>query len=437
MSVTDVEVSNSTIPIRDWVRPDEGRILGRVYADPDLYRMEIERIWKRSWLYAGHESEVPESGDYLTRTVGTVPLVISRTAEGAVAVIVNRCMHRGNLVCSSISGNASVFQCPYHGWSYRNNGELLGVPYQKAYGAEFHKGEHGMRPPARMSIYRGFIFVSYASEGPTLEDQLGNARELLDNFIDISPTGRLRLDVGYNRLRLDANWKMYAENSSDNYHNNFVHVSAYMTEAQRKIALAISRESSKGVVWALGNGHSYLDFRGEEAVQGMVLRSASATADEGSERQYERDLTARVGADKAAALLSEGPPTVFIFPNLFVIQQDVRRLEPVSETRSHLYQHPAMLDGVPPSINKQRLTRHETAYGPAGFVMSDDLEVFAQNQRAIGHTPDEWLLLTRGMHREERCANGSRRAHVTDETGMRGMWREYLKLMCSEPASAP
>lgn len=432
MSVTDAPVTEITSLVRDWVRPDEGRIRASVYVDPEVHQREIELIWKRSWLYAGHESEVPEVGDYVTRTVGTVPLIISRTTDGEVAVVVNRCMHRGNLVCNQPCGNAQVFQCDYHGWSYRNSGELLGVPYQQAYGPDFDKSRHAMRSPSRVAIYRGLIFVSYSPEGPTIEEHLGNAREVLDRYLDLSPTGRLRLDAGFNRLRLDCNWKMYAENSSDNYHNNFVHVSAYMTEAAKKIARAISREGSKGVVWALGNGHSYLDFRAEEAVQGMVLRSASATADDESEHRYLADLEARVGAEKAATLLSEGPPTVFIFPNLFVIQQDIRRLEPVSATGSHLYQHPTLLDGAPTAINRQRLTRHETAYGPAGFVMADDLEIFAQCQRAVNQTPDEWILLSRGMQREERLDNGSLRAHVTDETGMRGMWREYLKLMCRD-----
>jgi phenylpropionate dioxygenase-like ring-hydroxylating dioxygenase large terminal subunit len=432
MSITDVTAPNSTSPLRDWVRPDEGKVLCRVYADSDVYRQEIERIWKRLWLFAGHESEVPEAGDYLTRTVGTVPLIISRTAQGEVAVMINRCMHRGALVCNQECGNSSAFQCAYHGWTYDSSGDLIGVPYQQAYGPEFKKSRHGMQSPARVSNYRGFIFVSYAPEGPTIEEHLGNAREVLDRFIDISPTGRLRLDAGYNRIRLDCNWKMYVENSSDNYHNNFVHTSAYMTPPARKIATAISRNSSKGLVWALGNGHSYLDFRQEELVQGLQLRSASAPVDDESERQYRQDLEARVGSEKAASLLSEGPPTLFVFPNLFVIQQDIRRLEPVSENRSHLYQHPAMLDGASAEINRARLTRHETAYGPAGFVMSDDLEVFARSQRAVDQTPDEWMLLTRGMHREERCENGSVRAHVTDETAMRGMWREYLKLMCCD-----
>ena len=432
MSMTDVAAPDFTTPLREWVRPDEGKVLGRVYLDPDLYRQEIERIWKRLWLFAGHESEVPKPGDYITRTVGTVPLIINRTPEGNVVVLINRCMHRGNLVCNQADGNAAVFQCAYHGWAYRNNGDLVGVPYQKGYGADFDKSRHGMQRPARVSTYRGFIFVSYAPEGPTIEEHLGNAREVLDRYIDISPTGRLRLDAGYNRIRLDCNWKMYVENSSDNYHNNFVHVSAYMTAPARKIASAISRDDSKGLVWALGNGHSYLDFRGEELVQGMQLRSASASVDEESERQYVRDLEARVGQEKAASLLSEGPPTLFVFPNMFVIQQDVRRLEPVSATSSHLYQHPAMLDGVPDSINRQRLTRHETAYGPAGFVMADDLEVFARSQRAVDQTPDDWMLLTRGMFREERCDNGSLRGHVTDETAMRDMWREYLRLLCRD-----
>src|SRR4051794_36372050 len=83
--------------VAEWVRPEEGRLLNRIYTDPNVFALEVERIWKRMWLFAGHESEVPEPGDYVTRTVGTVPVVIVRSNDGEVRVLLNECAHRGNL----------------------------------------------------------------------------------------------------------------------------------------------------------------------------------------------------------------------------------------------------------------------------------------------------------------------------------------------------
>lgn len=432
--MTEITVDRAT-PVRDWVRPDEGKVLGRVYVDPDVYAAEIERIWKREWLFAGHESEVPEPGDFVSRTVGTVPLIISRTSDGEVSVLVNRCAHRGNLVCNQECGNTSVFACAYHGWRYRNDGRLVAVPYQKGYDEDFDTSVHGLQAPARVSVYRGFVFVSHAPDGPDIQEHLGNAREFLDAFIDASPTGRLRLDAGYNRIRLDCNWKMYVENGSDNYHAMFVHQSAFsMSEQQRKITAAISADESLAVVRALGNGHSFLDFRDEQRARGLVMRGGLVDVDDEVERRYVADLEARLGPERAETILSEGPPTIYVFPNMFVIQQDIRRLEPVSPTSSRLYQHPALFEGAPEEINRQRLRRHEIAYGPAGFVMSDDIEIFARTQHAVGATPDEWILLARGLHREEHLDDGSIRSHVTDETAMRDMWRTYLELMSADGA---
>jgi phenylpropionate dioxygenase-like ring-hydroxylating dioxygenase large terminal subunit len=416
--------------VADWVRPDEGRVLARVYSDPDLFQAELDCIWKRVWLYAGHTSEVPAPGDYLTRTVGTVPLLITREADSGVAVLVNVCTHRGNALCSKECGNASSFRCAYHGWTFRNDGDLIGVPYPNGYDGAFDKQAKHLHRPRRVEVYRGFIFVSYAADGPSLAEHLGNASEALDRFVDVSPTGELLLTAGFSRTRVEANWKIYVENASDNYHASFVHASGLTNEAQRKILAAVSGNSSQAVVRALGNGHTDVDLRPEQRTRGAVLRTGNANSVlEGDMEEYVRALSQRVGAARAKELLDDGPPTLFIFPNLFVMQQEVRRLEPVSVRRCHQYEHPALLGGVPESINAQRLARHEAAYGPAGFFMPDDLEVFSRNQRALEAVPDLWASLTRGLHREQADEHGVVFSHVTDETGIRSMWRNYLKLM--------
>lgn len=416
--------------VEDWVRPDEGRLSNSIYVDPDVFELEVERIWKKMWLFAGSDTEVPEPGDYVTRTVGTVPIVITRGNDGQVHVLLNQCAHRGNLVCSYERGSSSVFKCAYHGWSYRNDGTNLGIPYQSAYGDELDKSEWGLNKVARLAIYRGLIFISHAADGPSLEEHLGNAKEPLDRFIDLSPTGRLTFDAGYHRIKLACNWKMYVENASDNYHANFVHISAFSTAEQRRVSAAISRDGSKAVIRAMDNGHTDLDFRPEQQEQGAVLRTGNASAvDEAEQQAYTRAVEERMGVEVANAMIAGGPPTLFIHPNMFVIQQDVRRVEPLSAHRSLLYMHPALYEGASDSINDQRLARHEAAYGPAGFVLSDDLEIFGRNQRVMEAYPKDWVKISRGLHRENVDDKGAVYSHATDETGMRGMWRHYRQRM--------
>jgi hypothetical protein len=160
----------------------------------------------------------------------------------------------------------------------------------------------------------------------------------------------------------------------------------------------------------------------------MVTGNASAVPSE-ADGAYLAALTESYGAERAKEIIADGPAYVFMFPNLFVIQQDMRRIEPISPGKSHLYQHPAMLDGVMESINVQRLSRHEAAYGAAGFVMSDDFEVFARTQRSAESNNDDWLRISRGLDREVPHEHGGVFSHVTDETGIRGMWHQYVKLM--------
>jgi nitrite reductase/ring-hydroxylating ferredoxin subunit len=107
----------------------------------------------------GHDSEIPRSGDFVARHVGTEPVIMVRGKDGAVSVLVNRCMHRGTMVCPAERGNARTFTCAYHGWTYEISGELLGVPYPGGYAA-FDKSAHGLTRAPRVSSYRGFVFAS-------------------------------------------------------------------------------------------------------------------------------------------------------------------------------------------------------------------------------------------------------------------------------------
>jgi phenylpropionate dioxygenase-like ring-hydroxylating dioxygenase large terminal subunit len=128
----------------------DDRIHASLYTDPRIFDDEMERIFRRGWVFVGHESEIPGAGDFVTRRLGAEPVIMVRAADGGVAVLVNRCMHRGTMVCPADRGQARTFTCPYHGWTYDVSGALLGVPYPGGYSA-FDKSAHGLTRAPRVS----------------------------------------------------------------------------------------------------------------------------------------------------------------------------------------------------------------------------------------------------------------------------------------------
>src|SRR5512134_1039547 len=142
------------------------RVHRSVYADPAIFELEMQRIFGRAWLVLGHQSQVKNDGDYFTTRMGREPVIVARNGENVV-VLVNRCAHRGSMVCAEGSGRLATprdrFVCPYHGWSYDRAGTLQAVPFASGY--EKDRLPKGLKAVPRVSVYRGFIFASLAPTG--------------------------------------------------------------------------------------------------------------------------------------------------------------------------------------------------------------------------------------------------------------------------------
>ena len=140
-----------------------GMIPAHVYADPEIFAAERDRLFARSWVFVAHESEIPDPGDYVVRRVLADSFIVARDEAGVVRVMFNMCLHRGMQVCRAELGNASHFRCPYHAWTYRNDGRLAGLPFhEEAYGGEdgFARAGQSLLPAPSMGTHNGLIFIS-------------------------------------------------------------------------------------------------------------------------------------------------------------------------------------------------------------------------------------------------------------------------------------
>lgn len=358
--------------IADLVLDD--RFSSRVFTEPGIFEAELELIWRRLWIYVGHESEVPQAGDSVRRTMGLDSVRLARSENGDVGVVTA-----------------------------------------------------GGKPAPRVASYRGFYFASLATEGITLEEHLGAAAHYIDRFCDLSPSGRVALTRSDLKTRYDANWKLVLDNAVDGYHPVFLHQA--MFKSYRGSVPEWYADEGKVYNGSLGRGHAILDFAEQNVIsRGGVMAGVAAAVKDRVEQEYVEALSARLGPERARTLTDQGYSNVSIWPNLLLIQQDVRTVEPLSVGVSVVYNKAAMLEGAPEELNLARIRQESRAYGPAGTVTPDDFEIFERCQRAFATAAPDWMLLSRGSWREQ--AEGDvLRGRATDEVGHRGIWQHYRNVM--------
>lgn len=192
--------------------------------DRDLYRLEMERIFAKVWLFLGHVSEIPKSGDYVVRLMGEDEVIVTRDRKGEIHVNLNVCPHRGMHICPAEAGNAQVHKCIYHGWAFRPDGSFVGAPVEKEkmHGEIYSKEQLGLKK-ARVTVYHGLIFATWDKEAPALEHQLGDMKFYYDILFG-KTEGGLEVLGPPQRLTIDANWKTAGEQAAcDGFHTLTLH----------------------------------------------------------------------------------------------------------------------------------------------------------------------------------------------------------------------
>ncbi|HJU16467.1 MAG TPA: aromatic ring-hydroxylating dioxygenase subunit alpha [Stellaceae bacterium] len=200
-----------------------GLVSREIFVDEEIYGQELERVFGRSWLFVGHESQIPNPGDYFVSRMGEESVILTRDRAGAVHVFLNSCRHRGMKVCRYDEGNTAVFTCPYHGWSYAPDGRLVGVPYwREAYHGTLDRAQWGLVEVAQLCCYKGTVWANWDPKAPPFLEYLGSFARFLDLVVDgwDGREGQAEVLVGVQKWVMPCNWKFPAENfSGDTYHN--------------------------------------------------------------------------------------------------------------------------------------------------------------------------------------------------------------------------
>lgn len=404
------------------------RVHGSLYTDAQVFADEMERIFLKGWVFVGHESEIPEPGDWVSRRLGLEPVIMLRDGNGEVRVLANRCRHRGTTLCQANSGKgARAFRCTFHGWVYSLEGELKAVPGRSGFTGSYD--DLALDRPGQVEVYQGFVFANQSGDAGPLSEHLGpGGMALIDRACELSPVGRLKLDAGWIGQQVDSNWKMWPESDNDGYHLAVAHASVAKAIPGTQYEAALFSVELTNTSQARDHGHGHVEL---ELRRGYDSELAWLGTRREKVQNYCDALEAAYGKDATDRILWDGPPHALIFPNLFLGEMNIAMVQPLGPGVTAHYHTPLMLDGVDESFNARVLRQSEAAMGPASFLLSDDAVIAERMQAgfAAGAQADRgWIDLSRGIERE-RTDDESKVSHVSDEITNRGFWLHYRDCM--------
>ena len=402
---------------RTWPAEGATRVPYWVYQDEDIYRQELERIWRgRTWSYLCLEAELPEPLSFVTTFVGDMPVVVTRDAKGELHAWENRCAHRGALVCMQARGKAERFACIYHNWTYDHAGNLTNVAFRRGIA-----GKGGMPADAqpetqapkqlRVSSLKGLVFGTLSTEVPPLREYIGP--EILPRLERVLRKP-LKLLGSYTQV-LPNNWKLYMDNVKDTYHASLLHV--FFTRFR------INRLTQKGGVFVSGDGAHHCTFTEMvedpgDAYEKESMRSAGT-------QQF------RLEAPEVLQQVDEFGDAVSIqilslFPG-FVLHQirnslAARQIVPKGVGSTELHWTLFGFAGDDEAMTRRRLLQANLV-GPAGYISMEDGAATGFVQRGVAGSPERASVIEMGGD-----SVGSQDSRIT-ETAVRGLWKAWRSHM--------
>ncbi len=411
-----------------------GRVPARIFNDEDVYQLEVERLFSRAWMFLAHESEVPSPGDYVTRYIGNNSIIVARTEGGSIAANLNMCRHRGNQLCKSEMGNASHFRCSYHGWVYRNTGELAGVPYlNEGYGGQLKRRDWPLLS-VKTDTYNGLIFGNLDPDCESLADYLGGFQFYLDIYLRQGPTGA-EVYGPPDHWVADTDWKICAENfSGDGYHTPVAHQFGF------HLGYFPSSGASHSQGWAVnipGRGHAI----GLGHTPGMPPFFG-----------YPDDLV-----EQMRQALSPEQLDIFgrtrtavgtVFPNLSFLIQPFSRIpgeagvrfctmrlwHPLGAGKMQMYSWCLVPKGASPEYKEEAYKAYTLAFGQAGTFEQDDFENWTNVTRQAGSSAVRdvefpYLMGLGGKALTDWPGPGHAVEPYVTDTGFRNLWSTWLRYL--------
>jgi len=409
-----------------WPRGDYSRVPYWLYCDERIYALEMEKIFRGpTWSFVGFEAEVPKVGDFRQSFVGDTPVLLSRAEDGTVHVLVNRCAHRGAIVRREPYGNAKDHTCIYHCWLYGLDGSLRGVPFRRGVkgkgglAADFDMDAHGLQR-LRVQSLDGILFATFSDKVEPVEAYLGeritaHLRKLMSRPIRI---------LGYQRQKINGNWKLYSENTRDTYHGSLLHEfqSTFgISRATQEGGTTMDRRHRHNLTWA----KTGTDAESEAAqvyAENRVHDSKLHLRDAGI-IQYHPDFADRI----SLAICSIFPGSTF---HLISNSLAGRRLRPCGVGAFELHFTLFGYQDDSEAMHQHRLVQANMV-GPAGLISMEDGEAVEITYRAALAERDACSVLEMGGAGPIADLD-----HRVQDVPVRGFWSFYSELMGIERAGA-
>lgn len=421
----------SGLDLRQYVDPEAGTLSPRIYVDPELYALEQERLFRRSWLYLGHETQIPNPNDFITAYMAEDPIIVVRQKDGSVAAFLNQCRHRGMRLCRTDAGRTSIMMCPYHGWSYSSDGgRLVGVPQEKtAYHGEINKDDWDLTRVSQVASYKGLIFGCWDPDAPDLRTYLGDVAYYLDGFIDRVDGGTEIIGMPH-KWTIDCNWKLPAEQfCSDMYHAATTHQSAVRVMAPPDVDMKVQGfRDIEGVQYS-DHGHGGGFALADRPMPNVWFEPLA------QQWLYDTypEVQERLGTVRAARF--SGHCT--IFPNLsfLVGTQTLRVWHPRGPDKIEVWAW-VLVDRKAPAATKEAFRLGAVrAFGPGGILEQDDGDNWVEVQRVLrGHVARETKLnVQMGLGHEFRRSDlPGNLSGILSENAARTFYRRWRDELESE-----
>ena len=416
-----------TNPLAVFPNADGSRVPYKVFSSAEIYALEQERIYRGpTWNFLGLEAEIPKPGDYKSSFIGDTPVVMTRTEDGTLAAWVNRCAHRGAMVCRLPRGNALSHSCVYHQWSFGTKGNLQGVPFRRGQKGsagmpkDFDPKNHNLHQ-LRVESYRGLVFASFSDSVADLATYIGPEMRPYVDRIFCKPI----VYLGCTRQYSDSNWKLYLENVKDPYHASLLHL-FHTTFNIFRVGMA-----ARCVPDATDGLHSiiFVSKSEEDTTAGAYKNQQIRSYDEGF--KLEDDSILGMVQEYDEVTTNHIQP---IFPQL-VIQQIhntlvARQLLPKGPDHFELVFHFFGYEDDTPELRNLRI-KQANLVGPAGYISMEDTEATELVQRGTVRDGDKTSVIE--MSRSAPDEQGT----LITESLIRRFWVGYQALMGFEtPAVA-